>query len=125
MKHFYSIIITALFSCIAYSQVTELYISKYGEGSSNHKFLEIYNGTNADIDLSNYSVSSCSNGCNTTGEFDYPDNIIFAAGTIIQSGDVYVITHGSADPSIHSDQTFTYLSNGDDFMALTYRDGAH
>ena len=119
MKHFYSIIITALFSCTAYSQVTELYISKYGEGSSNHKFLEIYNGTNADIDLSNYSISSCSNGCDAPGGFDYPDNITFAPGTIIQSGDVYVITDEDADPSIHSDQTFTYLSNGDDFMALT------
>ena len=99
--------------------ITELYISKFGEGSSNNKFIEIYNGTDSDVDLSGYSLSSCSNGCDVTGEFDYPDNVTFEAGTILASGDVYVIAHGSADPAIVADQTFTYLSNGDDFFALT------
>jgi hypothetical protein len=119
MKHFYTLFILLFISNLSFSQVNELYISKFGEGSSNNKFIEIYNGTDTDIDLSQYSISTCSNGCDTTGEFDYPDNVTFEAGTIILSGDVYVIAHGSADPSIPSDQTFTYLSNGDDFMALT------
>ena len=119
MKHFYTLFILLFISNLSFSQVNELYISKFGEGSSNNKFIEIYNGTDSDVDLSGYSLSSCSNGCNVTGEFDYPDNVTFEAGTIIASGDVYVIAHGSADPAIVADQTFTYLSNGDDFFALT------
>ena len=29
-----------------------LFFSEYGEGSSNNKYLEIYNGTGSDVDLS-------------------------------------------------------------------------
>ena len=54
----------------------DLFFSEYAEGSSNNKYLEIYNGTGADVDLSNYSLSSCSNGCDTDNEWDYPDNVI-------------------------------------------------
>ncbi len=108
-----------LFPLFIFSQTSDLMFSKYGEGSSYHKFLEIYNGTGQDVDLSTYSVSSCSNGCDEDNQFDYPDNITFEPGTILSNGDVYVITHPEADPSIASDQTFDYLSNGDDAFALT------
>ena len=39
----------------------------------------------------------------------------------MNSGDVYIVCHGSADDIIQNDcdQTFTYLSNGDDVFALT------
>jgi len=99
----------------------DLFFSEYAEGSSNNKYLEIYNGTGSDVDLSNYSLSSCSNGCDEDNEWDYPDNVTFAAGTIIADGDVYVVYHGSADAAIvaEGDQTFTYLSNGDDVFAIT------
>ncbi|WP_299339115.1 T9SS type A sorting domain-containing protein [uncultured Psychroserpens sp.] len=106
---------------LSYAQTTDLLFSKYGEGSGDNKFLEIYNGTGSDVDLSNYSLSSCSNGCNTFDEFDFPDNVTFAPGTILADGDVYVIAHPSADATILAvaDQTFTFLSNGDDAFALT------
>ena len=118
MKKLYTII--ALFS-ISFLTAQTLFFSEYAEGSSNHKYLEIYNPTDAAIDLSGYSLSSCSNGCDELGEFDYPDNVTFDAGTILASGEVYIIANPSADPSIlaAADQTFTYLSNGDDFFALT------
>ncbi|MDP6772483.1 MAG: hypothetical protein QF704_17380, partial [Anaerolineales bacterium] len=45
---------------------TNLFFSEYAEGSSNNKYLEIYNGTGAAVDLSAYSISTCSNGCNDT-----------------------------------------------------------
>ena len=101
--------------------VTGLFFSEYAEGSSNNKYLEIYNGTGSGVDLSNYSLSSCSNGCNEDNEWDYPDNVTFAVGTIIANGDVYVVYHGSADAFIaaEGDQTFTYLSNGNDVFAIT------
>ena len=52
-----------------------------------------------------------------------PDNVTFDA--TVASGDVYVVCHGSADDAIQAecDQTFTYLSNGDDVFALTAVDG--
>ena len=56
-----------------------LFFSEYAEGSLYNKYLEIYNGTGASVDLSNYSISSCSNGCDTEGEWDYPSNITFPA----------------------------------------------
>ena len=119
MKRIYVLILTFTISSLSFGQITDVYISMFGEGSSNNKFMEIYNGTDADVDLSQYSISSCSNGCDIADQFDYPDNVSFEVGTIIAAGDVYVIAHSSADPLIVADQTFNFLSNGDDFMALT------
>ena len=101
--------------------VPGVFFSEYAEGTSNNKYIEIYNGTGVEVDLSAYSLSSCSNGCDTEGQFDYPANVTFASGTIVAAGDVYVVCHGSASDGIAAecDQTFTYLSNGDDFFALT------
>lgn len=98
-----------------------LFFSEYAEGSSNNKYLEIYNGTGEDLDLSNYSLSSCSNGCDTNGQWDYPDNVTFPSGTILTAGDVFVVYHQDADEMIEAegDQTFTYLSNGNDAFAIT------
>ena len=98
-----------------------VFFSEYGEGSGYNKYLEIYNGTDAEIDLSVYSLSSCQSGCGTEGQFDFPDNVTFASGTIVAAGDVYVVCHESASDAIieECDQTFPYLSNGDDFFALT------
>ena len=102
-----------------------LFISEAAEGSSNNKYLEIFNAGDSEVDLSAYSLSSCSNGCDTDGEWDYPDNVTFEAGTILAAGDVYVVCHGSASDAIQAecDQTFTNLSNGDDLFALTSAGG--
>ena len=121
MKTILSLTIFMMLYVITFSQATTLFISEIAEGTANNKYLEIYNGTGTDIDLSNYSLSSCSNGCNTFGEFDYPDNVTFPIGTILSDGEVYIVGHQSADPIIQAvtNQTFTYLSNGDDVFALT------
>jgi len=102
-----------------------IFFSEYAEGTSNNKYLEIYNGTGSDYDLSQLSLSSCSNGCdadeNGNPILDYADNVTFEAGTIVAAGDVYVVAHGSSAEEIlaEADQLFTYLSNGDDGFALT------
>ena len=116
------IILIALFS---FGISADLFISEAAEGSSNNKYLEIFNAGSSDIDLSAYSLSSCSNGCDTDGEWDYPNNVTFEPGTMLMAGDVYVVCHGSADDAIQAecDQTFTYLSNGDDLFALTEVEG--
>tara|TARA_Y100000741_G_scaffold339576_1_gene300527 strand:- start:1965 stop:4571 length:2607 start_codon:yes stop_codon:yes gene_type:complete len=108
-----------IFGSVAMSQ--GMLISEVAEGSSNNKYIEIYNGTGADVDLSNYALSNCSNGCDDSLAFDYPHTVTFDTGTIVSAGDVYVVAHPQADSSIlaHADYTdFVFLSNGDDFFAL-------
>ncbi len=109
-------------SCIyEWPEPANLFFSEAAEGSSNNKYLEIYNASDSDVDLSGYSLSSCSNGCNETDVWDYADNVTFEAGTILTAGDVFVVCHQSSDEFIlaECDQNFTYLSNGDDVFALT------
>ncbi|MDA0732750.1 MAG: lamin tail domain-containing protein, partial [Bacteroidetes bacterium] len=95
-----------------------LFFSGYAEGSSNNKFLEIYNPTDADISLAGYAFPSVSNAPTTPGVHEYWNT--FSEGAVVAAGDVYVIAHGSADPAIlpEADQFHTYLSNGDDGYAL-------
>ena len=97
-----------------------IFFSEYAEGTSNNKYLEIFNGTGSDIDLSQYAISSCSNGCSDPNAWNFPANISFDSNTILVAGDVYVIAHPSADAQIlaQGDATFTYLSNGNDVFGL-------
>lgn len=98
-----------------------LFFSEYAEGSGSNKYLEIYNPTNETVSLGYFSLSSCSNGCNEPGVWDYPDNVTFTGDAYIEPGDVYIVCSQSASDEIISecDQTFTYLSNGDDAFGLT------
>ncbi|MBC8197175.1 MAG: lamin tail domain-containing protein [Candidatus Marinimicrobia bacterium] len=102
-------------------EIANLFFSETAEGSSSNKYLEIYNASGVDVDLSGYSLSSCSNGCNDSLMWDYSDNLTFEVGTMVSAGGVFVVCHGSADPIIlaECDQEFTYLSNGDDVFAIT------
>ncbi len=95
---------------------SDLIISEYFEGvSGNNKAIEIYNGTGAAVDLSNYRVWQISNGG------IWPESTNFLTGTLAH-GDVYVITHSSADyPNLTSvaDTTSGSLNfNGDDAVGL-------
>ena len=94
---------------------SDLFFSEYAEGSSNNKYLEIYNGTGADVDLSNYLIMQNSNG----GPWDeYVDTL----GGTLANGDVYVIANTSADTSILAAADLTGSGicyfNGDDARAL-------
>lgn len=97
---------------------SDLFFSEYAEGSSNNKYLEIFNATGADIDLSTYAFPNVSNDPNTPGEYEFWQG--FPSGAMIKAGETYVIAHPSADQYIldHADHTFQYLSNGDDGFAL-------
>ena len=99
-----------------------LFFSGYAEGSSNNKFLEIYNPTDADISLAGYAYPSVSNAPTTPGVHEYWN--AFDEGAVVAAGDVYVVSHGSADPAIlaEADEFHTYLSNGDDGYALVQGD---
>lgn len=69
---------------------TKLFFSEYVEGSGNNKSIEIYNPTDAAIDLSVYTVMRYSNGS------PVPSDEVQLSGTI-QSYGVVVVTNGQTD----------------------------
>jgi predicted extracellular nuclease len=103
-----------------------LIFSEYLEGLSNNKALEIYNGTGADIDLSNYKIELFSNGVTT------PSSTLALSGTLA-SGQTYVICHTKfgiyTDGGIEDPGAFCALRNGgvmvfngDDGLELLHAD---
>ena len=96
----------------------QLFISEAAEGSSNNKYLEFYNAGSETIDLSGFAYPNVSNAPSVPGEYEYWN--AFDDGALVAPGDVYVVCHGSADATIQAecDETFTYLSNGDDGFCL-------
>ncbi len=100
------------------SAQTCVFFSEYCEGSSYNKYVEIYNATGADLDLSTVQIRLHSNG--TTG--------ITSSQTLegtLAPGGVFVVCHGSADPAIlaAADMTSgTVNFNGDDAFSLTVDD---
>ncbi len=95
-------------------EAADLLISEYVEGSSFNKAVEIYNGTDAAVDLSGYSLQVFFNGSASAG------TVVNLAGTVAP-GDVFVLAEGSADAAILAvaDQTTgEALFNGDDAVVL-------
>jgi hypothetical protein len=95
---------------------TELFFSEYSEGSSNNKYIEIYNPTANAVSLSGYTVYQSGNGGSYTNTF--------TTNATIASGDVYLIAANQADATIlaAADTALAYPSiahfNGDDAMIL-------
>ena len=94
----------------------ELFFSEYSEGSSNHKYIEIYNPTANAVSLSTYTVYQSGNGGSYTNTF--------TTNAMLASGDVYMISTNQADATIQAaaDTVLAYPSiahfNGDDAMIL-------
>jgi len=94
---------------------TELYFSEYLEGSSNNKALEIYNPTNAAINLAAYSVKAYNNGGTSVS------NSLQLPNKTLAPYDVYVIANPTAVAAIlgvaDTTSTVTFF-NGDDAVVL-------
>ncbi|MBD1929609.1 lamin tail domain-containing protein [Trichocoleus sp. FACHB-90] len=93
-----------------------LFFSEYVEGSSNNKALEIYNSTDAAIDLAaaGYVVQMYFNGSSSAGL------TINLTGTVA-NGDVFVLAQSNANAAIlaQADQTSAASwFNGDDAIVL-------
>ncbi len=102
---------------VANSNAQGVFISEYIEGSSQNKAIEIFNGTDGDVNLSNYIMMRANNGATS-----WQDTLRFT-GTLAK-GEVYVIGNPSSsgvDPAIIAaadtldDMTFV---NGDDAIGL-------
>ncbi len=110
-------------SAVLMAQATELFISEYVEGSSYNKAIEIFNGTGAAVNLSQYSLKKQTNGAGSFG------NELVLSGTLANN-DVYVIvcsqtggTNLANEPYVDlatTSQAMTF--NGNDAVAL-YRSG--
>ena len=124
MKNIYLIFTFFFVSLVSFCQSTDLFFSEYAEGSSNNKYMEIYNGTGATVDLSEYAFPNVSNAPTTPGEYEYWNT--FPVGASVADGDVYIIAHPSSDPLIlaEADYTFSFMSNGDDGFCLVKQDGS-
>lgn len=94
---------------------TDLFFSEYVEGSSTNKYLEIYNGTGASVNLADYRVRLYSNGSSTaTGT----SNDVQLSGTLA-NGATAVIKNSTA--TIYSGTATVVASvnfNGNDAVAL-------
>ena len=105
------------YSCAYVAPCTELFFSEYSEGSSNHKYFEIYNPTSAAVSLSGYTVYLSGNGGSYTNTF--------TTNATIASGDVYMISTNQLDSATQAlaDTAMGYPSvahfNGDDALILT------
>jgi len=88
-----SILLSAM---AANAQCNELFISEYVEGSGNNKALELYNPTNAPVDLGSYRLIRWDNGSVVPA-----DNAIqvLPAGVFIGSKQTYVIALNLTDPN--------------------------
>jgi plastocyanin len=107
-------------SCILLIDKVDLFFSEYGEGSSNNKYIEIYNSTSNPVDLSSYALTRVSNAPTTVGLYEYW--VDFDSAAVVSANDVYIVAHPSADSVIlaQADMTYSVLSNGDDGFALVY-----
>ena len=83
---------TKTFSNVA----ADLFISEYGEGSSNNKYIEIYNGTGNNVDLSQYTLKQAANG----GGWDVDWSYTLPLSGTIASGEVLVIVNSGASTVI-------------------------
>ena len=92
---------------------TELFISEYVEGTSFNKALEIFNPTDASVDLAagGYTVQVFSNGATT------PSLTVNLTG-VIAPGDAFVVAHPSADAAVPHDQQAGLNWNGNDAVVL-------
>ncbi len=92
MKKIIPLIIFIFTTLGLFAQCDELFISEYVEGGNNNKAIELYNPTDAAIQLSDYSVGRYSNGGTSYVGIDIPAAMIEPYGT-------YVIVLDKRDPN--------------------------
>ena len=95
--------VCALATTIANAQSTscsELFISEYAEGANNNKAIEIYNPTNASINLNNnYRLVRYNNGTGAAAGEANAQAIVNLGNHVIAAHDVWVIVIDKRDPN--------------------------
>ena len=108
------------------NQIVNLFFSEYAEGSSNNKYVEIYNPSSTTVNLNNYQIKGTNNG---TAWGDNGERELALGGTLAANS-VYIICTDAADPAIiaKADLALPYESpvhyNGNDAIAIFGIDGS-
>ena len=105
---------------------TGLFFSEYGEGSTgNKKYVEIYNGTGAAVNLANYQLWKNVNGSNWNfNSTNTTATLPLSLSGTLANGATYVIANNATDV-IGANLYNTFLSfNGDDATGLAYNGGS-
>ena len=98
----------------------ELFISEYVEGSSNNKAIELYNPTDAALDLTGYMVHIYSNGSPTASKsFDLTGITLGAGETFVIVTDTFEGTGTYDEVQAYADGDAVVFFNGDDALAIT------
>ncbi len=106
------------------AQMSDLIISEYGEGAGNNDYLEIYNGTGADVDLSQYYLWKIINAGNWYARDYHLDGILPHGQTlniVKYSADSALLIHVDTTGPVQGvdGSTFTFMvSNGNEAFAL-------
>ena len=104
----------------SFGLASDLFFSEYVEGSSNNKAIEIYNGTGASVNLSNYTIKKQVNGLGVFGS-----DLVLSG--VLPNGATYVIANSSSSAQILalanlSTTSGSFTFNGNDAVAL-YNNG--
>ena len=91
---------------------SDLFISEYVEGSSNNKYIEIFNGTGSSVDLSDYRLRLYANGSTSTSSDIQLSGTLANNETIVYKNSSAIIYSGTATTNA------AINFNGDDAVAL-------
>jgi trimeric autotransporter adhesin len=97
---------------VANGFTSDLIISEYVEGSASNKYIEIFNGTGVDVDLSNYQLQLYSNGSTSITTANTLSGTLSSGSTVVYKNSSATVYNGTA--TVLSSVNF----NGDDAMAL-------
>lgn len=115
---FFKSLFTVLFffvSAAAWGQATDLFISEYVEGSSNNKYIEIYNGTGSTVNLEDYRLRLYANGSASTANDIQLSGSLANGGVIVYKNSAANLILPAGVTAIDNDAV---NFNGDDALAL-------